>query len=291
MEFVQLTAFLRAAEQGNVSRAANLLHLTQPAVTKQIHGLEDELGTRLFDRNARGVTLTETGAILQDHARRCIREFEEARNRIRAIETGESGALTIGAGVTTSIFHLPVWLAAFRAKLPKVEISIRTGTSAEIYAMILARETDLGFVTSPLKHPSLNSSSIVREEIVLVLPVKHSLAQKTISPEMLRELPLILFPRETGFRQYLDAQLTRHDIVPSVKMESDSVEAIKSFVAAGLGASFLPLCAVRGEIEREELIQGRCFRRLRLTRTTCLVHRKDRYLALGARMFREVVRS
>src|SRR5262249_44398093 len=157
------------------------------------------------------------------------------------------GRLVLGAGVTTSIFHLPGWLRAFQEVYPGIEVVVRTGRSREVAALALEREIDLGLVTSPVQHPDLTVVGLYDEDIILVTPSRHPLANRAVPAEALAQAPLILFPQGTGFRGYLDRALADAAIPVHVKMESDSVEAIKSFVEVGLGVSFLPAAAVEAE--------------------------------------------
>jgi DNA-binding transcriptional LysR family regulator len=290
MDLPQLASFLRVAEEGSVTRAAAALHLTQPAVTQHVRALERELGVPLFDRTERGMRLTQPGETLRDYARRSLGLLQEARDVLGDLERSSQGRVVIGAGVTTSIFRLPDWLRQLQREHPGIDVTVRTGRSREIAALALAREIDLGLVTSPIQEPALTIAPLFDEEIVLVAPPDHPLASGAHAVEELREHPLIFFSRGSGFREYLDRALAAAGVVPRVKMESDSVEAIKSFVEVGLGASFLPAGAVRAELGTGTLLRARVTGLPPLYRTTSVLYRTDRYLNAGARSFLAVVR-
>lgn len=289
MELFQLRSFLRVVEAGSITRAAERLYLTQPAVTQHVRALERELGVPLFDRTRRGVALTQAGQVLYQYAHQCMALLEECRQVISDLEAGRGGRFVLGAGVTTSIFHLPRWLRRLREEYPGIEVVVRTGRSAQVAALALDREIDLGLVTSPVQHPDLRVVGLYEEEISLVTPHHHPLANRLIQPEELAETPLILFPKGTGFRDYLDRVLASAGILPWVKMESDSVEAIKSFVAIGLGVSFLPEAAVATEKDSGELARARIAGLPPLKRQTSAIYRVDRYLCAGARAFLRIV--
>jgi len=302
MELFQLRSFLEVAELGNVTKAAESLYLTQPAVTQQIRSLERELGIALFDRTGRGVRLTEAGEVLLEYARRSLAILDESRERITELHRGEAGRLLIGAGVTTSIFHLPAWLRTFRERHPGVDVAVRTGRSREVATMALDREIDLGLVTSPVEHKDLRVIALFEERIVLVdNPRTCSIApggrpagtgtRPYATLEGLSAAPLILFPRGTGFREYLDRALADAGISPHVKMETDSVEAIKSFVAVGLGMSFLPEAAVEAEIASGALKRVEIELLPPLKRTTSVIHRTDRYLSTAATAFLSLLQA
>jgi DNA-binding transcriptional LysR family regulator len=215
--------------------------------------------------------------------------LDECRQVISDLQAGHAGRLLLGAGVTTSIFHLPGWLRAFREAYPGIEVVVRTGGSREVADMALEREIDLGLITSPMQHPDLNSTDLFEEEIVLVTPPDHPFAGKEIAAEEFASVPLILFPRGTGFREYLDKSLEAAGVPMTVKMETDSVEAIKSFVAVGLGASFLPAAAAESELKARTLSGASVSGLPALKRTTSVVHRKDRHLSTAARGFLSIL--
>ncbi|MCA1595288.1 MAG: LysR family transcriptional regulator [Chloroflexi bacterium] len=296
MELFQLRSFLQVAESGSFTRAAEALFVTQPAVTQHVRALEQELGVRLFDRTGRGVRLTAAGTALQYHARRSLTNLEEGRQVIADLQSGAAGRLVIGAGVTTSIFHLPGWLRRFREMFPGIDVVVRTGRSREVASMILERIVDVGLVTSLSQHAEIHAVPLFEEQIVLVIAAGETLLEGrndgetdpnalSLPVEHLASVPLILFPPGTGFREYLDRSLAEARVSPTVKMESDSLEAIKSFVAVGLGASFLPAAAVAAEIDSGVLRPVAVSGLPSLKRQTSALYRSDRYLTAGARGF------
>jgi DNA-binding transcriptional LysR family regulator len=290
MELFQLRSFLRVAEEGSFTRAAEELYLTQPAVTQHVRALERELGVPLFDRTGRGAQLTPAGEALCRYARRSVALLAECRQVIADLESGAVGRLALGAGVTTSIFRLPNWLRAFGDAYPGVDVVVRTGRSREVAALALEREIDLGLVTSPVQHPDLRVAGLFEEEIVLVTPRGHPLADRRLPLDELAEAPLILFPKATGFREYLDRALADAGVAARVKMESDSVEAIKSFVAVGLGVSFLPAAAVEAEVAAGDLARAEVAGLPALRRQTSVLYRVDRHLSAGARGFLAILK-
>jgi len=165
MDLSQLRSFLSVAHEGSISRASNNLHLTQPAVTKQMRALERELGAVLFNRTGRGIELTAAGVALRDYAQRCLALLDECRRVIADLETGSAGQLVIGAGGTTSIFQLPRWLQSLQQALPGIDVVVRTGDSREVVRLALKREVDLGLITTPVQHPDLHMVNLYEEEI------------------------------------------------------------------------------------------------------------------------------
>lgn len=280
MELFQLRSFLRVAEEGSITRASEALFLTQPAVTQHVRALERELRVSLFDRTGKGVQLTAAGEVLCGYARQCMATLDECGKVIADLESGTMGQLLLGAGVTTSIFNLPDWLRAFGQTYPGVDIVVRTGRSREVEGWVLDREIDLGLVTSPVQHKDLAVIDLYDEEIVLIGP-----------PDRIEQenVPLILFQKGSGFRDYLDRVLADAGVGISVKMETDSVEAIKSFVHVGLGASLLPLSSVEAEIESGQLTRVVWKDLPELRRKTSVIYCTDRYMSKAAKGFLELL--
>lgn len=289
MELTHLRSFLKTAEEENITRAADALFLTQPAVTQHIRALEKELGVSLFDRTGRGVQLTPEGNALREYAKRSLAMLDEGKQVIADLQSGAAGRLSLGAGVTTSIFNLPKWLHLFQQEFPKVDVVVLTGRSAEIIEHIMNREVDLGFVTSPIEHSTLCTMGLYDEEIVLVAPPGHPLAGKVVRPEDISNAPLIMFPPGAGFREFLDRTLPEAGFHASIKMQTDSVEAIKSFVSVGLGLSFLPSSAVEAEIESGTLSRVQVENSNPIERRTSIVYRTDRYLSRAAQGFLQIL--
>ena len=279
-----LRSFLAVAELGSVSGAARQLGLTQPAVTKQLRALEAALRCALVERAGRGLRLTAAGVLLAQFGKRGAAVLSDLATALTDLEQGQSGTLVIGAGVTTSVLLLPPWLRELRRRHPGIDISVRTGTSRDVEAWVMAAEVDVGFVTSEPRLPELVVRNVLEEEIVLVLDPQARVSR----PVPLDELPLILFPRTTGFRSYLEQRFVARRLRPNVKMETDSVEAIKSFVAVGLGASFLPQSTVRDELARRQLVSAPVRGLGTLRRRTALVRRHDRQPSFALRAFLDI---
>lgn len=290
MELYQLQSFLRVADEGSITRAAEALCLTQPAVTGHVRALEREMGVDLFERTSRGVRLTPAGEALRQYGRQCLALLDECSQVIRGLAGGTSGRLVLGTGVTTSIYQLPGWLREFRREQPGVDVVVRTGRSREVASLALEREIDLGLITSPVSHPDLELVELFEEEIRLVAHRGDPLARGEVSLSTLEEAPLILFARGSGFRDYLDRALATAGITARVKMESDSVEAIKSLVMVGLGVSFLPDSAVREELESGILAPVQVSGLSALRRQTAAVYRRDRPMSASARRFLDLLR-
>lgn len=280
-----LRSFLELARLGAVGQAARALGLTQPAVTKQIRALEAGLGCALVERAGRGVRLTAEGQLLAEFGRQSAAALGDFAAALSELQEGRSGTLRLGAGVTTSVQHLPPWLREFRRRYPGVDVSVRTGASREVEQWVVQAEVDLGFVTSEPRQPGLVARRLFTEEIVLVVE-PGSVDSRSVA---LEGLPLILFPKTSGFRQYLEQRFLARDQAFHVKMETDSVEAIKSFVAVGMGAAFLPITTVKQELLDGSLVRVQPRGLGKLERRTALIWRLGRRPSLTLQSFLEIV--
>jgi DNA-binding transcriptional LysR family regulator len=267
-----LESFLTVAATSSISRAAKRLHLSQPAVTKQVRALEHTVGVKLLVRSARGVRLTAAGELLRDAARRSAALLDECQVSLADLAAGDLGKLSIGAGVTTSIFQLPGWLRSYRRRWPRVDIRVRTGSSRDVAELVREREVDCGFVTSEIKQRALIARRLYSEEIVLVAAPSLKLPARAV----LESVPLIMFPEHSGFRRFLERAFAAAGLHAQVKMEIDSVEATKALLAIGLGAAFLPAVAVQREFQQKQLRRLAVQGLPRLRRHTSLLLREGR---------------
>jgi len=285
MEIVQLKSFVAVSEVGSVTAAADRLFLTQPAVTQQLQALERTLGVQLFDRTPRGVVLTQAGTVFKEYAERGLSVLEAGKRAALAVDGGDLGTVTLGAGVTTSVTHLPGWLQQFQREWPDVDVVVRTGRSAEVGRMVAAHEIDFGLVTSPIDMAALTTVPVVSEDVTLV----RRSSPAVIGLDDLRQLPMIVFSRTSGFGEFLQKALVAQGVDLRVKMEIDSVEAIKEFVIAGLGASFLPGRAVEAEIAAGTLVKVEVDGLSTLRRQTSAVYRTSGHRNAAVRGFLDVL--
>jgi len=240
----------------------------------------------LLERAGRGIRLTPAGELLAEHGRRSVAVLFDFVELLADLQQGKSGKLAIGAGVSTSVQLLPAWLRELGRRFPGIDVSVRTGTSRDVESWVMAAELDVGFVTSEPGRGELLALPVFEEEIVLV--VEPGVAGRARPP--LEQLPLILFPTSTGFRSYLERRALERGRSLQVKMETDSVEAIKSFVAVGLGASFLPVSTVEDELRRGVLACVASHGMGPLRRRTTLIRRPDRRPSFAVQSFLEIVR-
>lgn len=246
MEIFQLRYFVSAARQLHFSRAAEELYISQPSLSLQIGRLEAELGTPLFHRQGRRVTLTDAGQALLPFAERILEQEAEARRVVQQVKGLERGRLSLCALPALDQHLLPPWLARFRREHPGVEIRVRELRPARAIAQaILTGQADLGFVHLPCDTEGLEVRPLVHDPFALVVPEGHPLAERD---------PVDL-PAAAGedFVWVHDAQDPDHPLyaaclragfTPRIVCQSGSAQGVLALVATGLGIALLPRLAV-----------------------------------------------
>jgi DNA-binding transcriptional LysR family regulator len=244
----QIEAFLTVAERRSVSKAAEVLYVTQPALTTRIKKLERDLGVELFVRTPRGMRLTAEGRAFRGHAQRAVQELAQGRELLRELREGRVGELLLGAAPAISTYVLPLVLRRFQASFPNVHLIVRTGHSEEILEMVLREQVQVGLVRE-LPHPATTSRRLYEDEIVLVVhPAHRFAAERSIAVDELAGERLILFDRTSSYFVLTSAFFREAGVVPRGVMELDNVDATKKMVEQDLGIAFLPYTAVRGEL-------------------------------------------
>jgi DNA-binding transcriptional LysR family regulator len=297
MEFSQIEAFLTVARTQNFTRAAALLYLTQPAVTRQIAALEEELKTRLFDRLGRGTRLTAAGEVFLSYAERVVQLREEARVAVREIEAGTAGCLQVGASSTLATYVLPPLLKAFREAHPGVEIAIHTGVSARVRELVLAGSVEVGLVTTEGADTTEHDTRLHREPLqrfttCVVVPPAHPLTEQPMPLDVssLGKWPLVMMEPGTNLRAYSDHLLSEAGNPVHITMAFDNVEAIKRMIEAGLGISLLPEVAVQSEVEARKLVALSLAGESERGRQMALLSRKDAYQTTATKNFIDLLK-
>jgi DNA-binding transcriptional LysR family regulator len=253
MLLAQLEAFSEVARLGNVSRAADTLSVTQPALTARLQGLERELGVELFVRAARGMTLTDAGRALLPYAQRAIAQVLDGQKAVEALRSGKVGELLIGAAPAVSTYVLPSVLKSFQTSHPDVRMGVRTGHTEEVLEMVLRREVDLG-VGRPIRHPDVELTPVFDDELVLVVSRHHPFARRDrIRLEELADDRLILFDRASSYYELTSSLIRQAGVVQESVIEMDNVEAAKKMVIEGLGVALLPRMALAAELRSRAL--------------------------------------
>jgi len=247
MDIENLHAFVTVADTGSFSRSADRLHLTQPAISKRIAVLENELNTRLFDRIGRRVLVTPAGRALLPRAYRILVEVEDTRRVMTRLSGGRiAGKLSIATSHHIGLHRLPPVLRSFTQHYPGVELDLNFVDSEQGCQAVLKGEMELAVVTLPVKPiPQLTASLIWHDPLAIVVGASHPLAKtKSLSLLQLLQHPAILPAHGTYTRQVLEDAITNlntSNASLNVSMSTNYMETIKMMVSIGLGWSVLPL--------------------------------------------------
>ena len=291
MDLGQLEAFVQVANQHSFSRAAEALFLTQPSVTARIQALERDLGERLFERSGRGVRLTEVGACFLPHAERVLQALNGGRDAIDSLRNLQSGSLILASATTVSTYILPGLLKTFRSRFPHVEVSVRTGRSEQVLAMLLQDEAQVGLVRA-VYHQDIETRGLIEDELILVANSDHELAGSgSVSVEQVGNHPFIFFDRNSSYYSLAQGLFRQHGVVPRTQMELDSMEATKKMVEEGLGIALLPRIAVQRELLVGNLCEVEITGMPNPTRQIALIHRRSRPPGPVAQAFVEIVQE
>jgi DNA-binding transcriptional LysR family regulator len=236
----QLRAFFLAAREKSITKAANVLHVTQPAVTMQIKSLEKNLAIPLFRRYGNELQLTDTGTSLFGYAERIFLIVGELEHALKGRGDLNRGSLTIGTTRSFARHLMPELLSRFQERFPAIRVSLKVGSSREIADGLTAFKYDLGIIGRLPGLSKLKAVTYNREEFCLVTSPRHRFVKKkSVSLLDLKNEPIIIREKGSGSRHAILAMLNSYGVKPSVLVEAGSVEFIKEYIIKGLGISFL----------------------------------------------------
>ncbi|HZZ58151.1 MAG TPA: LysR family transcriptional regulator [Opitutaceae bacterium] len=244
-----LALFHAVAQAGSISGAAASVHVSQPAVSRQIGELESALGVRLLDRLPRGCRLTEAGAILAGLASRWRAVENEAARAMEEYRGLKRGRLTVGASMTIGGYLLPGMLAAFHRRCPQIDLQVEIGNTSRIHQALVDGAVDAGLTEGPLQAEDVESAPFFQDELVPIAPPGHPLLRKggVTARELCRE-PILLREEGSGTRAVVERALRRRGIAVQPLLALASPEAIKNAVAAGLGVAFVSRLVIEAEV-------------------------------------------
>lgn len=276
LNLAHLATFRLVIQRGSFSAAADVLGISQPAVSLQIRQLEHFLRSRLLERTGRGVKATAAGLALLTHSERIEQAVEETLRSLDAFSHEVSGTVSLGTGATACIHLLPPLLQQLRETYPLLKVGVTTGNTPGVVRAIEENRLDLGLVTMPVSGRGLEITPILDEEFVCISAQEEECEP---TPDSLHILPLIAFESGSGTRALIDGWFQASGLQPEPVMQLGSIEAIKRMVRAGLGYSIVPRMAVEQVADRE----GLCVLSLTpvLHRQLAIVMRQDKILSKG----------
>ena len=244
LDLRHLRQFVAIAELGSYRRAAEALHIAQPALSVSIQKLEHAVGVQLLARGARGVSLTAAGEALMGDARRALFHADQARRAARRVALGESGRLRLGFVGSATYELLPRCLPAFRQQYPDVQLELREDSTIGLVAALRANELDAGLVRGPLADdPELASWEVERDDLILALPSDHPLAGRgPVDMRDVRGESFVMYApaKVPGLYGVAAALCRKAGFSPRVSQEAIQVQTLVSLVASGLGLALVP---------------------------------------------------
>ncbi len=256
----RLKVFHAVAKLLSFTKAAEALHMTQPAVTFQVRQLEEYFNTRLFDRTHNKVNLTPAGSKVFEYSDRIFDIYDEMENSVREL-TGEiSGALTIGASTTIAEYMLPKLLGQFKAEYPDINLRLKVSNTEGIVSMVEHNVIDLGVVEATVSNKNLIVEVCHDDQLVVVAPPAHEIAgtKKPVKAEELKKYPFISREEGSGTREVITDYLQQNDVNPAEMdycLELGSPEALKGAVEAGMGISILSRSTIAKELKLNTLVE------------------------------------
>ena len=291
MDLESLRSFYHVARERSFSRAAKVLHVSQPAMSVRIKTLETELGDRLFDRARQGVALTEAGAVLYESAEKIFADVEEALTKLRELRQSGGGHVRLGCSDTASMNLLPPVLKKFRKKFAAAEITIRNAYTRGILDLLIRGELDFGIVSRPASIDRRLEASVLFVDRFVVACQKNDplLRRSQIALDALDGRPMVALEKGTHTRELVDRALRQAGAAPKIVLETGNIEVQKLYCTAGFGCALLPESALSTADRRRLEIRG--IKGNPLERSMAIVVPRDRFLSRAAEALIEMVRD
>jgi DNA-binding transcriptional LysR family regulator len=289
----RLHVFHTVAQLSSFTKAANRLHMTQPAVTFQVKQLEEQFNTRLFDRNHNRITLTEAGSIVFEFADKILNLYEEMENSVGELTGEMRGVLLVGASTTIGEYLLPRVLGAFRAAYPAMKVRMNVANTRDIVQQVENNTIDIGIVEGAVHNSNLAIRECQPDQLVAIFPRGHELAHKErIAPAELLDYQFVLREEGSGTREVLADYIREGGADPNkldIVMELGSGESVKGAVESGLGISVVSQATVRkeaqlGTLEVRPLDPA-------LERAFSFVHQKQKFRSQAVERFYQFIQE
>ncbi|MBD2868145.1 LysR family transcriptional regulator [Paenibacillus arenilitoris] len=283
----EMHVFTVIVEQSSMNKASALLNLSQPALSRKIAKLEQEIGAPLFRRIGKRLELTRIGQLTYEYAielRRLHRKYLQNVSEVTA--TGYT-TLTIGASLTTLQTTLPDLIQSLTSAHPEIEIKAVTGKTHEIVSLVRDHKADIGIVASSIEDSTLRCIPLFEDHLSLVLPRNQVITDKgTLGIQDLTGMPMILFSKGTWYRLLTDELFDKYHLQPDVRMEIDSFEAILRLLHTCRAATLLPHSYMRHELLEDNELIIVPIRELEDTkRTTSLIHADSAAITPSVRLW------
>jgi DNA-binding transcriptional LysR family regulator len=289
----QLRILKAVASEKSFTRAAEILYVSQPSLSKQIKILETRLGVILFNRENSTISLTEAGKVFLQYSERILALCEESCRALNDVKNGDRGNLTVGASQTIGTYLMPRVLALFAQNYPQINIQVQVDSTRMIAKNVVNREIDIavvgGDVPEELKK-NLNIENFVEDELILIVPKSHPFAlkkQKKINKDDLYHLNFITLNSTSTIRKFIDNILIQNGIETkqfNIIMQLNSIEGIKTAVSLGLGAAFVSSSAIEKEIKLKT-VEIITIENIRITRRLSIITNRQCYKSKALEFF------
>ena len=287
MDFDQLETFLEVARHASFSRAAEKRFRTQPAISSQIRGIEEEVGAKLFDRSGGRVSLTAAGKAFLKYVEETLDARKAMMVAIAEMERVPRGEIIVGANEGTCLHILPHVFAEFKKQYPEVSVNIKRADYAKVLESIIDNSVDFGVVSLPVNDNRLTVVLIHRDELVLITPPQHPLSKmKSATIADASKFPLIV-PKAGHTRDAIEQLFHERRLKPNFTMELDSSELLKRFVAADVGIGYISRSNVEQDV-RAKALAAISLADAHVRRDLALVFRKDKALSRAALAFIDI---
>ena len=287
----QLRIFKAVATEKNFTKAAEVLYLSQPSLSKQIKTLEKNLDILLINRENNKISLTENGKVFLQYSERILALCEESCRALIDLRNGDRGNLTVGASQTIGTYLMPRVLALFAQNYPQIDLKVQVNSTRLIANNVLNREIDIavvgGEIPDELKK-NLTITYFVEDELSLIISKSHPFAKKKkINKENLYYLNFITLNSNSTIRKFIDNILIQNEIEPKqlkIVMQFNSIEGIKTAVSLGLGAAFVSSSAIEKEIELKT-IKILKIENIKITRKLSIISNPECYKSKAFELF------
>lgn len=253
LESLQL--LLDIAATGSLGAAARLRGISQPAVTGRMRSMETLVGFRLVERGPRGSSLTSSGKLVAEWAADVLAAAAQLQGGVESLRADHNSRLRVAASLTFAEHLLPAWLAELAHRQPDTAVSLSAMNSSEVTAAVLAETVDLGFLEGPTVPRELGSQTVLRDRLLLVVPVGHAWARRRtpVTGDELAATRLVSREPSSGARQALEMALGSRTLAPPL-LELSTASAVRAAVSAGAGPAVLSELGVRDDLQRGRLV-------------------------------------
>ena len=290
MDINQLEVLVAVAQEKSFSRAAEVLHRTQPAVSQAIRRLEQEVGEKLFDRSSKDGTLTAAGELLLEYARQMLNLRRSAQTAIKELRNLQQGKVTLSANEHTVFYLLPI-IQEFRRRYPLIKVEVARGVASRIPTEVMAREVELGVISFKTNDESVKSIPVNFDELALVVSPEHPLAKKqSVSVKDLGMESFIAHNAPSPYREKVIQTFEKHRTPLNIAIELPSLEAIKRLVERGVGVALVPKLTAEAEIASGKLI-ALSVNEMKLERRLHIIYRRNSEISHAGKMFLQLVKE